>query len=430
MLEFFGAELTIWGNPASPIHDEERGACYLGLSFDEKANPKCPAGVAERPFVTLPRACNGPLATNYATDSWQDPGRFLANGEPDLSDPNWVTGSALTHDASTPPNPRGFKACERLGFDPTIMAEPTSRAASSPSGLDFSLEVGDPGLTSPAGIADSDIRKAVVTLPEGMSANPSLAEGLSVCTEANLAGETSCSEARGLAVPTPRRSARWKWKRRCWNEKRQRLAVHRQALREPLRLPAGDVHGDQEPDLGIKVKQAARGRTRPGHRPADHRGRRPAPAALQPLPPALPRGRAQPAGDPGQPAAPTTSKPCSTPGRVARRSTTTSAFQIISGPNGGPCPKGGLPPFKPGLMAGTINNRAGSFSPFNLRMFRTRLRTGDHPLLDQAAAGDHRQAGRHPLLPRRGDRRRQGQDRPPRRPGRARQPHPAPRQAR
>jgi hypothetical protein len=51
--------------------------------------------------------------------------------------------------------------------------------------------------------------------------------------------------------------------------------------------------------------------------------------------------------------------------------TTTSAFQIISGPDNGPCPTGGLPPFKPGLIAGTINNRAGSFSPFNLRLFRS-----------------------------------------------------------
>ena len=48
-----------------------------------------------------------------------------------------------------------------------------------------------------------------------------------------------------------------------------------------------------------------------------------------------------------------------------------STFQVISGPNSGPCPTGGLPPFKPGLIAGTINNRAGSFSPFYLRLFRS-----------------------------------------------------------
>jgi len=49
---------------------------------------------------------------------------------------------------------------------------------------------------------------------------------------------------------------------------------------------------------------------------------------------------------------------------------TTSAFQIITGPESKPCPSGGLPPFKPGLIAGTLNNAAGRFSPFNVRLFR------------------------------------------------------------
>ena len=45
--------------------------------------------------------------------------------------------------------------------------------------------------------------------------------------------------------------------------------------------------------------------------------------------------------------------------------------KMSTNPNEGPCPSGGLPPFKPGLVAGTINNRAGSFSPFYLRLHRT-----------------------------------------------------------
>ena len=45
-------------------------------------------------------------------------------------------------------------------------------------------------------------------------------------------------------------------------------------------------------------------------------------------------------------------------------------FEIVRGIGGGPCPSGGLPPFKPGLTAGTLNNDAGSYSPFNLRLTR------------------------------------------------------------
>ena len=49
----------------------------------------------------------------------------------------------------------------------------------------------------------------------------------------------------------------------------------------------------------------------------------------------------------------------------------TSSFEITEGINGGPCPPGGLPPFKPGFEAGAMNNNAGSFTPFNMRLLRS-----------------------------------------------------------
>jgi hypothetical protein len=49
---------------------------------------------------------------------------------------------------------------------------------------------------------------------------------------------------------------------------------------------------------------------------------------------------------------------------------TNGAFEIISGANNGPCPTGGLPAFHPHLDAGTINNSAGRFSPFYVRLGR------------------------------------------------------------
>jgi hypothetical protein len=51
--------------------------------------------------------------------------------------------------------------------------------------------------------------------------------------------------------------------------------------------------------------------------------------------------------------------------------TTESSFQITSGVDGGPCPSGGLPGFRPGLVAGSINNAAGAYSPFDVRLFRS-----------------------------------------------------------
>ena len=45
------------------------------------------------------------------------------------------------------------------------------------------------------------------------------------------------------------------------------------------------------------------------------------------------------------------------------------AMSITRGVDGGPCPTG-TPPFDPGYLAGTINNNAGSYSPFVLRLTR------------------------------------------------------------
>jgi hypothetical protein len=55
------------------------------------------------------------------------------------------------------------------------------------------------------------------------------------------------------------------------------------------------------------------------------------------------------------------------PGKDVSR---TSPFSLNAGPDRGPCPSGGLPPFRPGLVAGSLNNAAGAFSPFNVRMTR------------------------------------------------------------
>ena len=48
----------------------------------------------------------------------------------------------------------------------------------------------------------------------------------------------------------------------------------------------------------------------------------------------------------------------------------TSSFAIENGIGGGPCPSGGVPPFHPGLVAGTLNNSAGAYSPMDIHITR------------------------------------------------------------
>jgi hypothetical protein len=150
-----GTELVIWGNPADPSHDEDRGECLF------ETGTLCPVSIPERAFITLPRACTGPLSWRVEASSWEEPTRV-----------------AVAESAST----LTTGGCKQLGFGPTIDSRPTSAAADSPSGLDFHLDVEDGGLTDPDGEANSDIRKAVVALPPGVTTNPAIAAGLGACT--------------------------------------------------------------------------------------------------------------------------------------------------------------------------------------------------------------------------------------------------------
>ena len=372
--------ITLWGDPADPAHDPYRGHC---VSSENQTGPvliegggfpqpdsygNCTTNAPDIPLLTLPRACQGPLTTSYATDSWQHPGVSLLDGEPDLTDPNWVTGQVLTHDNSEPANPIGMTGCAKLGFSPTTTAQPTSEAAQSPTGLDFGLNVHDEGLISPTGLAQSDIKKTVVTLPEGMTANPSLAEGLNVCSEEDLARET-VNSLPGEGCPN--------------ESKIGTVEVESPLIEEPLKgslfiaKPYANPFDSllaiyfviKNPTLGIIIKQ---------------------PAKVVPDPqtgqlvttveniPQLPfshftlhfrEGSRSPLVTP--PACGTyNTKAVLTPWSGGEPVTTTSAFQIISGTNAGPCPAGGIPPFAPQALAGTLNNNAGNYSQFDLRIAR------------------------------------------------------------
>ena len=158
----YAVDIALWGVPGDPAHDADRGG---------------PAGVPETPFLTLPRACTGPLATDYAITSWQG---------------GSASGSVLTHDALG--SPQGLSGCANVPFNPQVQAQPTTSDADSPSGFDFNINIDDPGLTDPNGIAGSDLKKAVVTLPEGMAVNPSSADGLQACSPSQVAQETAQSD--------------------------------------------------------------------------------------------------------------------------------------------------------------------------------------------------------------------------------------------
>jgi hypothetical protein len=346
-----GSTLTIWGNPAAPVHDPQRGHCLAGAS-------DCSVDTEVKPFLTMPRACTGPLLTTYSATSWEEPA-----GTP-------ISGASAS--------PLITNGCGKLPFGPTITAKPTTLAAQSPTGLDFSLDVKDQGLQSPDGLASSDVKKAVVTLPEGFSVNPSIAEGLEVCTRAQLAGESAFS-APGAGCPNASKIGTVEVETPLLDEN-----VNGSLFQAPQDDPTTTTPGAENPfdtlvalylviknpTLGIFVTQ---------------------PIEVQPDPvtgrlttvadniPQLPfshfrlhfrEGTRSPLASP--PGCGTYNAQATlTPWSGNPPLTTDSAFQIITGPGGGACPSGGVPPLHPVLEAGTLNNAAGRYSPFNLRLSRT-----------------------------------------------------------
>jgi hypothetical protein len=368
-LTVFGSSLQLWGNPSDSAHDHFRGHCWEEFAIEEDFNPEpgaagCSVG-SRPPFLTLPTSCSGPLATTYETDSWQEPGK-------------WLSGSVLTHDDAIPSNPQGFSGCGKLNFSPKIESKATSDSAETGTGLDFNVDFHDEGLKNPDGLAQSSARKAVVTLPEGVTINPSIGEGLDVCTPTDLQHETLTS-APGAGCPNSSKIGTLHLDTPIADEGVDGSVFLAQQDDPTTTEPGAENPFDslialylvlRNTNLGALVKLPLK------VEPDPDTGRL---VATLDDAPQLPFSHFNFHFREGQRAALITPSACGTYTTEAKfypwsdpanPRTVTSSFQITRGVNGGPCPPAGVPPFNPHFEAGSINNNAGSFSPFNMRLIR------------------------------------------------------------
>jgi hypothetical protein len=372
ILKFFGAKSQLWGKPSDPSFDGIRcgNRFFLFMPLDEieftPDSAPCPVEPLDKPFLTLPRACNGPLPTTFETNSWEEPA-------------NWVTGSSITHDEAEPPNPQGFTGCGKLDFSPTIESKATNDRAESGTGLDFNVDFDDEGLTNPKGIAGSEIMKAQVTLPEGVTINPSVGEGLGVCTPADLDRET-VSSAPGEGCPNSSKLGTLHLETPLADEAIDGSVYLAQQDDPATTTPGAENPFDtlialymvlKNPDLGVIVKEPIK------VEPDPKTGRLVATLEDNPQ---VPFSHFNFHFREGQRAALITPATCGTYTTEAKfwpwadpnnPRTVTSSFEITEGVNGGPCPPGGVPPFKPDFQAGALNNNAGSFSEFDMRLLRS-----------------------------------------------------------
>lgn len=163
-----GTSLTLWGVPADPSHDDIRGSCLDGTAGTSLGI--CPTPASPEPFITLPTNCAaGPVVTTLTVNSWQDP-----------THPS--TASFVSHDSAG--NAVGVNGCDRLGFDPSLTVRPDRAAAGSPAGFGIDLKV--PLNENPTGLAVSNLKKVVVTLPLGVAVSPSSADGLQGCAPSEI----------------------------------------------------------------------------------------------------------------------------------------------------------------------------------------------------------------------------------------------------
>jgi hypothetical protein len=162
-LPIVGSELRFWGVPGDPSHDPVRGGIPLGSPIE------APFQGPVRPFLSNPTSCGGPLLTSLRMNSWKEPG-------------NYQEASFLSHNSLD--EPVGIEGCERLPISPSLETQADPGKADSPAALDVNLRV--PQNEAPEGLASALVKKAVFTLPQGVSVNTSAAAGLEGCSEAQF----------------------------------------------------------------------------------------------------------------------------------------------------------------------------------------------------------------------------------------------------
>jgi hypothetical protein len=334
LLPVTGYELTLWGVPASPSNDAMRSP--RGWDFFDKGDsfPPTPSNSPEEPFLDNPTSCGEPLGASLEVLSYD---------------------GGTTHAEASYPQTTG---CDRLSFNPSLSAEPTTEETDSASGLDVDLSV--PQLESPTTPSPSEIKATTVTLPEGFSINPNAADGKTSCSSAQAqfgtANEAQCPEAskvgtlivESAALPGPLPG--YVYLGQPQPGERYRLWLVADGFGLHVKLP-GDVAADpQTGQLEVFFKNLPETpfTTFDMHFFGSERGLLATPTRCGTYP----------------------VKSTFTPWDAALPDqTSTQFFTLGSGPDGMPCP--GLErPFAPSLSAGVTNAAAAEHTTFSLDLNR------------------------------------------------------------
>jgi hypothetical protein len=371
---FLSSEVTFWGVPGDPRHNKQRGWGCLYEARGGVVNQPCTPSeeTHPKPFLSLPTSCDRQLQSSVQGDSWSDPGNFFSF--PGAFEPS-----------------QALIGCNRLPFAPQLnLKAEEAREASHPTGMSIDVHVPQEANENAAGLTSSNIRSLSVTFPAGVSVNPSSADGLKACSEA----EVGYLNARGAeeellfspTLPEPF----------CPDAAKIGTAkITTPLLAQPveggiyLATPAPNGEGGKNPfntlvSLYMVLKDPISGvlLKLPGSVSLDQSTGQ-ITSSFQNTPDLsfedaevnLFGGPRAPLGSPAR----CGSYPISasfTPWSGGTPVTSSASFSVTSGPNGSPCPAASLP-FSPSLAAGTANINAGAFSPISTSINRE---DGNQPL--------------------------------------------------
>jgi hypothetical protein len=332
---------TVWGVPAHPVHDPLRwNPAVDEFGTASQAEPSA--------FLTNPTSCMGqaPDAT-LTVDSWQ---------EPQLGQPT-----------DMPLGP--FGGCDRLAFEPELRAQPTTDSATTASGLGVDVLIPQT-FDNPSALATPHLRDGAVTLPEGMSLDPSAGAGLGSCTEPQFAAEEA-QPSPGVGCPADSKVGTVRIESPSVAEPATGSLFVATPFQNPFHSLLVLYLLARIPDRGIVVRATGVVSRDPasGQLTTDFEGLPALPFADLTL--AFRQGATAPLISP-----PTcgefTVRAALTPFAAPETAVpATATFAIAHGVGGGPCPSLGPAPFHPRISAGTLNNTAGVHTAFYQDMSRT-----------------------------------------------------------
>jgi hypothetical protein len=364
-LEVIGLEVSIWGVPWAAVNDSQRGNC-LNEAEPEVGWAKCsvgePSNVFPFAYLTLPSSCEGALGFGVRASSWQGGGE--------------VSAQALNRDTGGNSAPQ--EGCDSLAFEPQPNGFLTDTKASSASGYNFRLKVNYEGLLLPRLRAPAQSKEVHLTLPTGVTINPSVGAGLGVCTPGQYASETDHWTQESGCPATSK-----------IGDFRLHSPLYREWIAGGIYLAQADdprtsAHGAENPfdsliavyliakspERGILVKVA--GQIDPDPTTGSLS------ASFQTLP-QLPYTDLEVNFRSGQRAPMITPPFCG----AARSQIELGAWAaglkplsahtdsaIETGIERGPCPTGATPPFKPEAVAGGVNSNVNSYTPYFVHLTR------------------------------------------------------------